>query len=96
MTKLYTFPHFDFVHGIVVLESIEKVEQMAENLKNAESSLMSYLNNYFNQKVFSYNLIGCEEFLMIVPRKKKDFLNKMDLNSIGKIYIIQDLWVHFY
>lgn len=48
MTKLYTFPHFNFVHGIVALESIEKVEQMAENLKNAESSLMSYLNNFFN------------------------------------------------
>jgi ATP adenylyltransferase/5',5'''-P-1,P-4-tetraphosphate phosphorylase II len=31
-----------------------------------------------------YNLIGCEHFLMMIPRRKEKAFNDLSVNAIGK------------
>ena len=59
------------------------MSELAQRFKDAELSLLAYLKDLFKEKEFAYNLIGTEEFLLIVPRKKEKFGDRISINSVG-------------
>ena len=60
------------------------MSETAEAFKNAEMALISYLKEKMeSQEEFHYNVIGCDEFLMIVPRSK-EYFSENSLSSLCK------------
>ena len=67
------FPDFKFIHGLIPMPKEVKVrkdrKKFAEIMKKAEGVLFKTLIGEFGS--VDYNVIGCDEFIFMVPRKKE-------------------------
>ena len=68
------------------IKKSDKVSELSQCFKDAELSLLSYFKDLFKERAFAYNLIGTEEFLLIVPRKKEKFGDRISINAVGILY----------
>ena len=60
------------MHGIVLLPENNgsyNLESEADELKKAEDTLFTHLSLLLKSTKFSYNVIGCDKFLLMIPRK---------------------------
>ena len=58
------------------------MEEAAIEFKKAEDTLFTHLSLLLKMKNFSYNIIGCSKFLMMIPRKSEKVMNEIGVNAI--------------
>jgi ATP adenylyltransferase/5',5'''-P-1,P-4-tetraphosphate phosphorylase II len=82
---IHKFKGYKFVHGIVLAPP--KMEQeglgvRAEWFKRAEDLLFTQMVATLKDDKMSYNLIGCREFLLMVPRRAEKIGGEIGVNAI--------------
>ena len=70
----------------------EALLKLRENTVKAYDKLYKNLILSRGEEEADYNLVGCEHFLMMVPRKKEKAFNDLSVNALGRLLAMQDSW----
>lgn len=73
-------PQFNFLHGIRMLPELKDENALARIYLAAFDQLHKQVAR---QLGISYNVIGTERFIMLVPRKKERAFDEVSINSVG-------------
>lgn len=79
------YPPFNFKHGLAILEDTDDVSVLKDQVSWAYNQLYKSLIDKEEDKDTDqdYNLIGCEHFLLMIPRKKEKAFNELSVNAVG-------------
>lgn len=82
--EIVGFPKFGFCHGMVLLPPELELEELAEHTHRAYLRLYErFIPALRDGAKVSYNLIGTEHFLLLVPRRKEFCHGLASLNAMA-------------
>jgi hypothetical protein len=106
--SIIEYPPFKFLHGLVIIGAAGMYSESDNPEKKDEGSQLqgklSLLRDHtfkaysllykelVEKQQIDYNLVGCEEFLLLVPRRQEKAFGELSVNGVGTSFLIQALW----